>query len=202
MSGFSSCLIYMHANSCVWNILCISSLTPQSESHRVLSLCVCQAAVTAAPSVCCCVALDASALPPAGYTAAADECTGEREQMTEGGGDKGKKVFRQQNPLTVTYLDPFAPQHVLQPGHVLVHLFQLLLQDRALVWQALIYIIHLIFPPTLSGSPCSLCSSLSAHQEALWESSSRGLGSLSRRESESGKRNREKGGKRQVVSSV
>ena len=119
-----------------------------------------------------------------------------------GGGDKGKKVFRQQNPLTVTYLDPFAPQHVLQPGHVLVHLFQLLLQDRALVWQALIYIIHLIFPPTLSGSPCSLCSSLSAHQEALWESSSRGLGSLSRRESESGKRNREKGGKRQVVSSV
>lgn len=57
----------------------------QSESHRVLSLGVCQAAVTVAPSVCCCAALDASAPPPAGYTAAADECTGRRERMTEEG---------------------------------------------------------------------------------------------------------------------
>lgn len=66
-------------------------------------------------------------------------------------GHKGKKVFRQLNPLTATYLDPFTPQHVLQPGHMLIHLFQLLLQDRVLVWQALIFIIHLIFHPPSVG---------------------------------------------------
>ena len=85
------------------------------------------------------------------------------------------------------YLGALTPQHVLEPGHMLVHLLQLLLED---IYRSVFFSLEnsstdLAHSLTLSASPCSPCSSLSARQGALWQSSFRGLGlgSLSRKES-------------------
>ncbi len=75
LSGFSKELISKQI--AVHEIFC------NTGSHRVLSLCVCQSTLTVAPSVCCPAALDAWALLPAGYCAAADECTEERSNFKE-----------------------------------------------------------------------------------------------------------------------
>lgn len=89
----------------------------------VPSLCVCPAV---APSACRSAALDASAPPPAGCSADADECTGERGWTLKQGNDTWT-CSDCKNSCNTTHFGLFTPQHVLKPGHVLIHLNQLLL---------------------------------------------------------------------------
>lgn len=93
-------------------------------SHTVLSLWVCP---SVAPSACWSAALDASAPPPAGCSADADECTGERGWKLKRGNDSWMCVH-------ATHFGLFTFQHVLKPGHVLIHLIKLLLRDKGLLF--------------------------------------------------------------------
>lgn len=91
-------------------------------------------------------------------------------------------VHRSYNGCNATHFGLFTSQHVLKPGHVLIHLNKLLLRDKSLLFphpprMTSTHSFH--FLPTLSASPCCLCTSLSATQEALWDSSFRGWGLVS-----------------------